>query len=194
MNQSTAVLSDALKSQKLVPDDITEDLFEKCLWCPEAPDLLIRTSGEKRLSDFLLWQTAYSCIVFSDVLWPDFSHWSLLDALLQFQQSYALMTQRREKEQEDARRRQLRKDTAILLATPSVEYFEKRLERMQEQRLERQTAFLKELEQQRAVFFERLALERDKEVSNSQQLQQLQQPVTIANNIPTDSELRRRTK
>jgi undecaprenyl diphosphate synthase len=51
-----------------------EEAFAKLLYAPEMsePDLVIRTSGEERLSNFLLWQTAYSELVFSDLLWPDF--------------------------------------------------------------------------------------------------------------------------
>ena len=60
---------------KVSPGEITEDVFEGYLdtaGIPD-PDFLIRTSGEQRLSNYLLWQTAYSELVFSDVLWPDFS-------------------------------------------------------------------------------------------------------------------------
>ncbi len=49
------------------------------------PDLLIRTSGEQRLSNFLLWQSAYSELVFMDILWPDFSKKSLLEAIEEYQ-------------------------------------------------------------------------------------------------------------
>lgn len=55
--------------------------------CPPV-DLLIRTSGEHRLSDFLLWQSSYAQLVFSDALWPDYSFWNLLQALVQYQRSY----------------------------------------------------------------------------------------------------------
>ena len=48
------------------------------------PDLLIRTSGEKRLSNFLLWQAAYAELVFVDTLWPDFSKTELLSAIEEF--------------------------------------------------------------------------------------------------------------
>jgi undecaprenyl diphosphate synthase len=60
-----------------------EDDFAKLLYAPEMsdPDLLIRTSGEHRLSNYLLWQSAYSELVFSDVLWPDFEHDHLAAAL-----------------------------------------------------------------------------------------------------------------
>lgn len=51
-------------------------------------DLLIRTSGEHRLSDFMLWQSRYAQLVFSNTLWPDYSFWDLLQALVQYQRSY----------------------------------------------------------------------------------------------------------
>jgi undecaprenyl diphosphate synthase len=60
-----------------------EEEFAKHLYAPEMnePDLLIRTSGEHRLSNFLLWQTAYSELVFTDTLWPDFDESALAAAL-----------------------------------------------------------------------------------------------------------------
>jgi undecaprenyl diphosphate synthase len=61
----------------------TEEDFAKLLYAPEMhdPDLLIRTSGEQRLSNYLLWQAAYSELHFTDVLWPDFSREDLEAAL-----------------------------------------------------------------------------------------------------------------
>jgi undecaprenyl diphosphate synthase len=63
-----------------------EDDFAKLLYAPEMndPDLLIRTSGEHRLSNYLLWQSAYSELVFSEVLWPDFDHDDLAAALEEY--------------------------------------------------------------------------------------------------------------
>ena len=63
-----------------------EDDFAKLLYAPEMsdPDVLIRTSGERRLSNFLLWQSAYSELVFSDTLWPDFDREDLAGALDEF--------------------------------------------------------------------------------------------------------------
>ncbi|MEA2449347.1 MAG: undecaprenyl diphosphate synthase [Thermoleophilaceae bacterium] len=60
-----------------------EDDFAKLLYAPDMsePDLLIRTSGEHRLSNYLLWQSAYSELVFSDTLWPDFEQADLAAAL-----------------------------------------------------------------------------------------------------------------
>ena len=65
-----------------------EEEFARHLYAPEMtdPDLLIRTSGESRLSNFLLWQCAYSELVFSDALWPDFDRADLEAALGEFEQ------------------------------------------------------------------------------------------------------------
>jgi undecaprenyl diphosphate synthase len=64
----------------------TEEDFRKLLYAPEMhdPDLIIRTSGERRLSNYLLWQSAYSELVFRDELWPDFSREALQQSLAEF--------------------------------------------------------------------------------------------------------------
>lgn len=63
-----------------------EEAFRRCLYAPEMadPELLIRTSGERRLSNYLLWQSAYSELVFSDALWPDFDRDELAAALEEY--------------------------------------------------------------------------------------------------------------
>lgn len=67
-------LAERCRRGTLVPDDITEELLAREMYNPEMPDpeLLIRTGGEMRLSNFLLWQAAYSEIWVTDTLWPDF--------------------------------------------------------------------------------------------------------------------------
>jgi undecaprenyl diphosphate synthase len=64
----------------------TEEEFRACLYAPEMhdPDLIIRTSGEQRLSNYLLWQSAYAELVFRDELWPDFSRDALEQSLAEF--------------------------------------------------------------------------------------------------------------
>jgi undecaprenyl diphosphate synthase len=64
----------------------TEEEFRACLYAPEMhdPDLIIRTSGERRLSNYLLWQSAYSELVFRDELWPDFTRAALEQALSEY--------------------------------------------------------------------------------------------------------------
>lgn len=68
-------------------DGETEEEFAALLYAPEMtdPDLVIRTSGEHRLSNYLLWQTAYSELHFTDVLWPDFGEDDLVGALREFE-------------------------------------------------------------------------------------------------------------
>ena len=69
------------------PADITEDGFEARLLTAHTPppDLIVRPSGEQRLSNFLLWQAAYAEFVFQDVLWPDYSPAHLAQAIAEFQ-------------------------------------------------------------------------------------------------------------
>jgi undecaprenyl diphosphate synthase len=64
----------------------TEEQFRRCLYAPEMhdPDLIIRTSGERRLSNYLLWQSAYSELVFRDELWPDFGREALEQSLAEY--------------------------------------------------------------------------------------------------------------
>jgi undecaprenyl diphosphate synthase len=64
----------------------TEEEFRACLYAPEMhdPDIIIRTSGERRLSNYLLWQSAYSELVFRDELWPDFTREALEASLAEF--------------------------------------------------------------------------------------------------------------
>jgi undecaprenyl diphosphate synthase len=63
-----------VKEGKVNLEEINEKMFSDCLYTSEIPDpdLIIRTSGEKRISNFLLWQIAYSEIYVTDTLWPDF--------------------------------------------------------------------------------------------------------------------------
>jgi undecaprenyl diphosphate synthase len=72
-----------LLSDRTSPNDLNEDTFKKHLYAPDLPDpdLIIRTGGETRLSNFLLWQAAYSELYFTDVLWPDFNRQEIDKAL-----------------------------------------------------------------------------------------------------------------
>jgi len=72
---------------EIKPSEVNEDLFNSELLTQgiKDPELLIRTSGEKRISNFLLWQLAYSEIYISDVLWPDFNEFEFLKAIIDYQ-------------------------------------------------------------------------------------------------------------
>jgi undecaprenyl diphosphate synthase len=81
------MVRDALEG-RLRPEDVTEESFSARLLTRDIPDpdLLIRTSGEQRISNFLLWQSAYTELVFVDTLWPDFTKRDLEDAIREFNQ------------------------------------------------------------------------------------------------------------
>ena len=87
MVRAVKQISNQVKENKLDIDDITEQTISDNLYtCGEPdPDLLIRTSGELRLSGFLLWQIAYTEFLFLDKYWPDFSEDDLLDAIQTYQ-------------------------------------------------------------------------------------------------------------
>jgi len=78
--------AEAARAGRLDPADLTEDAFDGMLMTRDIPDpdLMIRTSGEQRISNFLLWQSAYAELVFTDVLWPDFSEEHFLAALAEY--------------------------------------------------------------------------------------------------------------
>ncbi|MEE3330300.1 MAG: isoprenyl transferase [Myxococcota bacterium] len=80
-------LMHAAEQGKLSPDDLDEKTFAAHLYDPEIPDpdLLIRTGNEYRVSNFLLWQIAYTELYSTDVMWPDFSKQTLVDAILDYQ-------------------------------------------------------------------------------------------------------------
>ena len=70
----------------ITSDNIDESVFARYLYCPDIPDpdLVIRTAGESRLSNFLLWQAAYSELCFTPTLWPDFGHKEIEEALSEY--------------------------------------------------------------------------------------------------------------
>ena len=80
-------MAGSIESKKLKPAEINENVFKQFLNTVEMPDpeLLIRTSGEFRISNFLLWQIAYTELYFTDVLWPDFRKEHLFNAIENYQ-------------------------------------------------------------------------------------------------------------
>jgi len=87
ITRAAKILADKAAKGLIKADDITEDIFSKELYTAGIPDpdLLIRTSGECRISNFLLWQLAYTEIHITDVLWPDFSREDLDQAIRDYQ-------------------------------------------------------------------------------------------------------------
>lgn len=84
--QAVKQLAKLIKQGKLEPENITEHIFEQYLSLANLPepDLFIRTSGEIRISNFLIWQLAYTEMYFTEVLWPDFTRQDLVQAFSVF--------------------------------------------------------------------------------------------------------------
>ncbi len=87
ITEAARKLAEQVKAGDINSQDIDEELFEDNLFTSDIPDpdILIRTSGEQRISNFLLWQLAYAEFVFLDVLWPNFSKQDFDEAILSFQ-------------------------------------------------------------------------------------------------------------
>jgi len=81
------LISDKVKNNIISLDSIDDSIINEHLYTQNLPDvdLLIRTSGEHRISNFLLWQIAYSELYFTDVLWPDFKEQNLYEAIISYQ-------------------------------------------------------------------------------------------------------------
>jgi len=82
------VIADKVKNNLISPHLITEDVIKEHLYTKDLPDVdfLIRTSGEERISNFMLWQIAYAELYFTPVLWPDFLKENMYEAILNYQQ------------------------------------------------------------------------------------------------------------
>jgi len=86
--RSMKILGEMIENGKLKADEINADLISSNLYTSDLPDpdLILRTSGEERISNFLLWQLAYSELYFADVFWPDMRKIDFLRAIRSFQQ------------------------------------------------------------------------------------------------------------
>lgn len=84
--QAAQAFSREVESGRLNTEDLTPELFRSFLYSPDLPypDLLIRTSGESRISNFLLWQIAYAELIFTETLWPDFGKEAFRNALEEY--------------------------------------------------------------------------------------------------------------
>ncbi len=88
ISRAVRKIANKILSKEINPEDVTESVISDHLYTQHMPDpdLIIRTSGEYRLSNFLMWQAAYSEIYISDTLWPDFSKEEFIDILKNYQQ------------------------------------------------------------------------------------------------------------
>jgi undecaprenyl diphosphate synthase len=86
--QATKAIAEKVKAGVLSPSEVSDQVFSEHLATAGIPDpeLLIRTSGEYRISNYLLWQIAYSELYFVDIYWPDFREEDFYKAIIDFQQ------------------------------------------------------------------------------------------------------------
>ncbi|KAM5246859.1 dehydrodolichyl diphosphate synthase complex subunit DHDDS isoform 3-T3 [Ctenodactylus gundi] len=161
------MIAQAVRTTKNYNNDVSECLLDKCLYTHHSPhpDILIRTSGEVRLSDFLLWQTSHSCLVFQPVLWPEYTFWNLCEAILQFQMNHSVLQKARDMYAEERKRHQLERDQAAvteqllqegLQASGDAQLRRTRLHKLSARREERVQGFLQALELKRADWLARL--------------------------------------
>lgn len=82
-------MQQAIHEGSILPEDVSPSLLLNCLYTLETPpvDLLVRTSGETRLSNFLLWQSSTACLYFTKCLWPEFSYVDFVHSILAYQRS-----------------------------------------------------------------------------------------------------------
>ncbi|KJE93643.1 dehydrodolichyl diphosphate synthase [Capsaspora owczarzaki ATCC 30864] len=157
MVEATKQIATGLSEGRLQESDITEDLFERCMYTADAPDLFVRTSGEVRLSDFMLWQSAFSHMYFAEVLWPEFSLWDLFVAVLHYQRNHNHVQTSRKQYLNLRNHWQMQHDLASglgnLLDSPQGA---QSASECLSARKQRQTVFLKWLEQSRMDYFETL--------------------------------------
>ncbi|XP_025097488.1 dehydrodolichyl diphosphate synthase complex subunit DHDDS-like [Pomacea canaliculata] len=152
-----------VKAGEIQESDITDSLLEKCLYSSHCRpvDLLIRTSGEVRLSDFQLWESAYSCLAFVNVLWPEFSIWHLYAAILHYQRNYAQIQIARQNR--DIERERLQRDSdyncvlkEISHHNPDSATVQESVQKYAADRASRIDAFLQRLYEKRGSLLEKL--------------------------------------
>lgn len=87
---SIKTVVEGIQIHKIAREDVDETLISRCMYSSASPepDMIIRTSGEMRFSDFLLWQLWNTNVLFTEVLWPDFSIWHLLASVVQYQRCF----------------------------------------------------------------------------------------------------------
>ncbi|XP_006883547.1 PREDICTED: dehydrodolichyl diphosphate synthase isoform X3 [Elephantulus edwardii] len=161
------LIAQAVQTTKNYNSDISESLLDKCLYTNHSPhpDILIRTSGEVRLSDFLLWQTSHSCLIFQPVLWPEYTFWNFFEAIIQFQMNHSGLQKARDLYAEERKRQQLERDQAAVTeqllregfhTTGDAQLRRTCLHKLSARREERVQGFLQALELKRADWLARL--------------------------------------
>lgn len=94
ISNSINSIVEGVSKNEIEIEDVNENLITNCFYTHASPnpDILIRTSGEVRLSDFLLWQSEFTQIYFTKVLWPELYMWNFLGPLMEYQRFYDTLT------------------------------------------------------------------------------------------------------
>eukprot|EP00045_Choanoeca_perplexa_P010062 m.100617 g.100617 ORF g.100617 m.100617 type:complete len:359 (-) comp15135_c0_seq1:895-1971(-) len=101
ITMASNTIAQGVQNGQLLPLDVSDKLVEACLYTLDTPavDLLIRSSGEVRLSDFMLWQAGAACLEFTSVLWPEFGYWDMMQCVFKYQQQHTRQQAMRAAEQ-----------------------------------------------------------------------------------------------
>lgn len=149
-------LSQGVMERKIETSDISEELLEKCLHTRGSrdPDLLVRTSGEVRLSDFLLWQSGFSCLFFTKVLWPEFTIWHLFGAVFYYQRHYHTLAEARQEAMAQRERAVYDSDIERCRLKYDDKVSQEQIAAYATARMERVDHFLSDLHERRLNFYE----------------------------------------
>lgn len=171
---------EAVREGVLEVDDCDVSLLSRAMYTADlpTPELLVRTSGETRLSDFMLWQCAFAHLAFTPVLWPSFSWWQLMKILLEYQRHYpALRTRRMHHEQLQASI-DLKRQLAVLPSQAADAgaplpkgHRTHQQQRIAAQRRERVEQFLRKLADKRQIALRALLNERSSKDADGSKLE-----------------------
>ncbi|EDO38831.1 predicted protein [Nematostella vectensis] len=166
--EAIKTMAKAVEDGALKPMDISENVLDQCLYTHQSPepDLLIRTSGEVRFSDFLLWQCSYTSLSFLKVLWPEFSVWNFYSAILSYQWNFTAIQKIRQDAQKDKIHKEMEADLEVVLnelraenvcvSNGSSSSNGTRVEKYQDKKRERIERFLSGLDELRTDYLDRM--------------------------------------
>eukprot|EP00730_Choanoeca_flexa_P019668 TRINITY_DN9613_c0_g4_i2.p1 TRINITY_DN9613_c0_g4~~TRINITY_DN9613_c0_g4_i2.p1 ORF type:complete len:359 (+),score=53.71 TRINITY_DN9613_c0_g4_i2:184-1260(+) len=173
MTMATRTLAQGVEQGRLQPSDITANLMEYALYTLDTPevDLLIRSSGEVRLSDFMLWQCGSACLEYTSVLWPEFGYWDMMKCVFKYQQCYKSIKAMRAREAS----RRVKHEHALLQQQVSQQLHRRREEeeeidmealtqRLASKRDARWRQFREDVYRERFQAFERLSIAYDRRI------------------------------
>eukprot|EP00455_Lapot_gusevi_P029053 TRINITY_DN310_c0_g1_i1.p1 TRINITY_DN310_c0_g1~~TRINITY_DN310_c0_g1_i1.p1 ORF type:complete len:342 (-),score=80.11 TRINITY_DN310_c0_g1_i1:35-1030(-) len=164
MMYAASQLAEGVEQKQLLPCDVIEEAYGACLYTAEFPDpeMVVRTSGETRLSDFLLYQSHRSQLFFLDVLWPEFTLTQFSTAILQFQRQCTQLKADQAAASGEKERLQLERDLAYLRSEDphfdrlSAQKVQEKLGQFRQARRKRITEFLQKRQERIDAYIDSL--------------------------------------